>query len=93
MGQFSHIYRTARWKKVRTYVIGRAHGLCEGCKRRGVMRPGREVDHIEELTEENCTVDAIVYNPKNLQLLCTDCHNEKHDRSIGIQRFLSPPGG
>ena len=93
MGQFAEVYRTARWKKVRAHVFSRASGMCELCRRRGVKRPGKEVDHIIELTADNVTNEAVVFNPKNLQLLCTDCHNEKHDRSIGLQRFLSPPGG
>jgi hypothetical protein len=23
--------------------------------------------------------------------LCSDCHNDEHDRSTGLQKFLTPP--
>lgn len=66
-------------------------GLCRKCKESGQIRAGREVDHIIELTDENKHEWNIAYNPENLQYLCTDCHNHKHERSNGLQNFLSPP--
>ncbi|QMV43732.1 HNH endonuclease [Cohnella cholangitidis] len=91
MARHPEIYADPEWKKVRRFVIVRANGLCEGCQRKGVVKSGREVDHIVELTDENKHDWNIAYNPDNLQLLCPDCHNQKHDRSIGLQSFLSPP--
>lgn len=92
MARFAEIYDTAEWERVRQYVIIRANGLCERCKVRGIIKPGKEVDHIIEITEDNKDDWNIIYNPKNLQYLCSDCHNEKHGRSIGLQKFLIPPG-
>jgi 5-methylcytosine-specific restriction endonuclease McrA len=90
MARFPEVYRKKAWKKVRKTVIRRANGLCEKCYPKEMKR-GIEVDHVIELTEENKDKWEIAYNPDNLQLLCTDCHNHKHDRSIGLQNFITPP--
>lgn len=92
MARFPEIYASPEWERSRQYVIARANGLCECCKEKGRIKPGKEVDHIEELTEENKDDWYVAYNPDNLQYLCSDCHNNKHDRSIGLQKFLTPPG-
>jgi 5-methylcytosine-specific restriction endonuclease McrA len=90
MARHSEIYKDPQWEKVRQYVIARANGLCEMCKAKGIIKPGREVDHIVELTDGNKRDWDVAYNPDNLQLLCGDCHNDKHDRSIGLQKFIAP---
>lgn len=91
MARHPEIYATTEWRKVRLFVIARANGLCEECKKRGKIEKGKEVDHIEELTDENKHLWEIAYNPENLQYLCAPCHNNKHSRSIGLQQFLTPP--
>lgn len=91
MARHAEIYQTSEWKKVRKFVIIRANGLCEECFAKDIIKKGKEVDHIEELTDENKSNWDIAYNPINLKLLCTDCHNHKHDRSIGLQNFITPP--
>lgn len=92
MARHSEVYRKPEWKKVRKEVIRRANGLCEDCKARNKIKTGKEVHHIIELTDENKHDWNIAYNPANLRLLCSDCHNDRHDRSIGLQKFLIPPG-
>ena len=92
MAKHPEIYAHPDWEKARRYVIARANGMCESCKEKGVYKQGKEVDHIIELTDENKTDWNIAYNPDNLQYLCSDCHNNKHERSIGLQKFLTPPG-
>ena len=92
MARHPEVYADPEWEKSRQYVIVRANGLCELCKEKEKYKPGKEVDHIIELTDENKTDWNIAYNPENLQSLCTDCHNDKHFRSIGLQNFLTPPG-
>ena len=93
MARHPEIYKTAEWESVRQFIIVRANGLCENCKSRGIVKPGKEVDHIVELTGDNKHDWSIAYNPDNLQYLCTDCHNHKSRRSIGLQDFITPPGG
>jgi len=93
MARFPDVYASREWKQVRRYIISRAYGLCERCKRNGKVRAGKEVHHKIALTEENKTDWSIAFNPSNLELLCSDCHNDTHDRSIGLQAFTTPPGG
>jgi 5-methylcytosine-specific restriction endonuclease McrA len=91
MARHPEIYAAPEWEPARQFVISRANGLCEHCTKRGKVKAGKEVDHIIELTNGNKHLWEIAYNPENLQLLCSDCHNQKHDRSIGLQKFLTPP--
>lgn len=90
MARFPQVYKTAEWKRAREICILRANGLCEECTRQGRIEPGREVDHIIELTEENWQDWNIAYNPDNLQYLCAMCHNIKHDRATGLHEFVKP---
>ena len=90
MARHKEIYQTQEWKRLRRYILARDQGLCQECKRRGRIRAGQEVHHIIELTEENKHDRAIAYNPENLETLCSDCHNAKHDRDIGLKIFIEP---
>lgn len=90
MARFPQVYRTTEWERVRQYVIQRAHGLCEECLRQGRIEVGTDVDHIQPLDESNWQDWNIAYNPDNLQLLCRQCHAEKHKRDSGLSRFVEP---
>jgi len=92
MARHSEIYKTKEWQQVRAFVISRAHGLCERCKAKGKITKGKEVHHKVHLTDTNKNDWDIAYNPSNLVYLCSSCHNEEHDRSIGLQGFIVPPG-
>ncbi|RED54786.1 HNH endonuclease [Cohnella lupini] len=91
MARHPEIYAAPEWERARQYVILQDNGLCRICKALGKVKSGKEVDHIIELTNENKHDWNIAYNPDNLQYLCTDCHNNKHERSIGLQNFIVPP--
>lgn len=67
MARHPDVYNTSEWKKVRRVVIVRANGLCEQCKAKGIIKPGKEVDHIIELTDKNKKNWNIAYNLDNLQ--------------------------
>jgi len=90
MARHPEVYKNKQWPKSRAYVIARANGLCELCRPKGIIKAGREVDHIVELTDSNKHDWNIAYNPANLQYLCSDCHNHKSGRSIGLQNFVNP---
>lgn len=66
-------YVSARWKRVRAYVIARDRGLCQECKRQGRLTEGQEVDHIQKAEE----YAELFYKVENLQLLCKSCHSKK----------------
>lgn len=90
MAKFPEVYKHPEWKKCRRVVIVRSNGLCERCKIKNKIAKGKEVHHIIWLTEDNKDDWNIAYNPNNLINLCTDCHNEEHDRSNGLQKFMEP---
>lgn len=92
MARHSEIYKDAEWERVRQFVIVRANGLCERCKRKGITKPGKIVHHSKWLTDKNKDDWDIAFNPVNLEYVCNDCHEDEHDRSIGLQKFLTPPG-
>lgn len=94
MARHGEIYKTKEWKKVRQYVIARSNGLCERCKKRGKIVPGKIVHHIRWLTYDNKNDWNIAYSPSNLEYICNDCHESVHGRASdsGLQNFLIPPG-
>ena len=73
--KLERFYKSDRWHTARNIVITRANGLCERCG-----KVGTEVHHIIRLTPDNVDDVSISANPKNLILLCKDCHNKEHGR-------------
>ena len=82
--RYQKFYNSPEWKALRNYKFGMADGLCENCKKKGIVRAGREVHHIipiEEDYSKRLDVD-------NLILLCPSCHQEAHNRDSQLQKFL-----
>ena len=84
----SSFYKSDAWEKFRRIVInermddeGAVH--CAMCGKALLKKRDIQVDHIKELTDDNYTDTSISLNPENVQLLCIDCHNKKHDRFQG----------
>ena len=73
-------YNSKRWRSLRNYYI-QSHALCEQCKREGVITGAQMVDHIKSITNGGSPVDQ-----KNLQSLCTSCHNKKSGRESAEKR-------
>ena len=71
-------YKGNKWKKVRAFVWQRDKGLCQRCLRKGIIKAGDTVHHIEHLTPENITDESIALNPENLETLCRECHAQVH---------------
>ena len=70
-------YNSKHWKNVRIQYIMR-HPLCECC----LKEFSREVHHKIHLTPENVKDDKIAFGADNLEALCTECHNNKHNRFV-----------
>lgn len=62
------IYKTERWKAVRTMAKRRDGWQCVQCGARGRL----EVDHIKALRDGGAPYDL-----DNLQTLCPSCHTRK----------------
>ena len=59
------------WQKLRERIMVRDHGLCQPCKRRGLVTLARAVDHI--VGKDQGGDDS----PANLQAICDPCHKAK----------------
>lgn len=71
----SRFYTSKKWLKLRDEYRTEKKMRCEIC---GKFITGKSiVDHIEEITPFNKDNTDITLNPKNLQLLCIECHNTK----------------
>lgn len=82
--KYNSFYQSADWKELRESRFAFADGLCELCRKKGIVRAGREVHHrvsIQEDWSKRLDFD-------NLILLCPDCHNFMHERISPLQKFL-----
>lgn len=84
-------YKSDKWEKFRKVVIAERadkEGLvhCAMCGKALLKPRDIQVDHIQELNDANYTDANISLNPDNVQLLCIQCHNKKHERFQGWQK-------
>ena len=83
--KYAEFYNSSEWRILRNQKFYDANGLCELCKKNGIIRQGKEVHHkipIEEDWNKRFDYD-------NLILLCPDCHNAQHERISPLQEFLN----
>ncbi len=85
-------YKSQAWKDCRNAYAARVHHLCENCLARGIYKPGEIVHHIEHITPENISNPEITLNFNNLELVCRDCHAEKHKAKKIFRYEISPDG-
>ena len=64
-------YKSNQWRKIRLIKL-RINPLCEQCEAKGIVREGKEIDHIKRLKEGGEPFDL-----ENLQTLCKSCHAKK----------------
>ena len=62
----------ARWRQLRRWWLN-AHPLCEECRKEKKLVAATIVDHITPHRGDQ----TLLYDPANLQSLCTICHNRK----------------
>ena len=83
--KYAEFYNSAEWKKLRNQKFYDADGLCELCRKNGIIREGKEVHHIIEISQDwSKRLDF-----DNLILLCPEHHNLMHERISPLQKFLS----
>ena len=82
--KFSQFYNSSEWKILRNQKFYNADGLCEICKKKKIIKQGKEVHHIIPIEKD--WSKRLDYD--NLILLCNDCHNEQHLRISPLQKFL-----
>ena len=71
-------YTSPAWKRCARSYRRSVGGLCERCRKRGLIVPAEEVHHKIRLTPENINRPEVALNWQNLIALCKDCHMEMH---------------
>lgn len=73
-------YLSKAWKQLRQAALERDNYECQHCKEQGKVTTKAnailEVDHIKEIEHR----PDLARDLDNLQTLCKDCHNKKHNR-------------
>lgn len=62
------------WRRTVERIKARDEGLCQQCKREGLLRIGHECDHIVPLSQGGTDADT------NLEMICTTHHRAKTAR-------------
>ena len=82
--RYQQFYNSPEWRDLRNDKFAMAEGLCELCRKKGIVRACREIHHIVPI--------EIDYSKRldyaNLIALCPDCHNLMHERISPLQKFL-----
>ena len=76
-------YSSKAWQDCRNAYAKKAHHLCENCLKSGIYKPGEIVHHRIEIDPININHPEITLNHNNLELLCRECHQMKHDHVSG----------
>lgn len=83
--RYASFYNSKEWHELRMAKWVSANGLCEMCRKEGVIREGKEVHHIIEISQDwSKRLDF-----DNLILLCPEHHNLMHERISPLQKFLN----
>lgn len=71
-------YKSKPWQRSSGDYKASVNGLCESCKRKGLIVPGEIVHHKIKLTPQNIDDPAVTLAWSNLELLCRKCHAKAH---------------
>lgn len=82
--KFGVFYASKAWQDLRNRKFYDADGLCEMCRKDGVIREGKEVHHIVPIEDD--WTKRLDYD--NLILLCPTHHNEVHERQSEFGKFM-----
>ena len=75
----SKLYQSRKWRRFRKWFF-QHYPLCAECLRNGVVKEGRDVDHIQPIR-----LGGEIYDLDNLQTLCKSGHNRKSGREAHIK--------
>ena len=71
-------YKSKAWQNCREGYAKKCGYLCESCVRQGLHVRGEIVHHKVPLTPENISDASVALNWDNLELVCRDCHAQRH---------------
>jgi len=73
-----HLYASKAWRECRTSYIASVYNLCETCKKKGVVKPGKILHHLVYLSPENIDDPNVSLNHDLLRYDCQECHTREH---------------
>lgn len=71
-------YGSQAWKDCREAYTKSVGGLCELCKKEGMITPAEVVHHKKHITPKNVSDPKVTLSWSNLQALCRRHHEEVH---------------
>ena len=91
---YQRLLNSKRWQEVKRIVWRRTNGLCEECKRQGIVRAGVDCHHIVpvETATTPQEMERLCFDVNNVRLLCIACHSAIHKgmgkgtRKLAIER-------
>lgn len=83
--KFDKFYQSKEWQLLRNQKWVASDGLCEMCRAKGIIKSAKEIHHVVPIDVD--WSKRLEY--ENLIALCSDCHNEQHERISPLQKFLS----
>ena len=74
------IYSSERWRKLRAWKFA-CNPVCEECDKAGLATPTEDIHHIISFMSVTDPVVRLrlAYDFDNLQSLCKECHQKKHN--------------
>ncbi len=87
MNEIKQFYSSVAWQRCREAYKRSVGGLCEECMKYGKISPATEVHHIRKLTKKTIHDPEITLSFKNLQALCSSCHEAKHKKIHENRRY------
>ena len=80
--RYQKLLNSKRWAEVKRIVWQRAGGLCERCRREGLIRAGVDCHHKVPVESANPddpqAMERLAYDVGNIELLCIPCHIKTH---------------
>ena len=91
---YQRLLNSKRWQEVKRIVWQRTNGLCEECKRQGIVRAGVDCHHIVpvETATTPQEMERLCFDVNNVRLLCIACHSAIHKgmgkgtRKLAVER-------
>lgn len=83
--QADDLLKTSRWRKTRADIIRRDGGVCQRCKKNGILAfKGLQVHHIVKRTQDM----SLAFEHSNLVTVCRECHEIVELMTVEQQRAL-----
>lgn len=78
--RYQRLLNSREWQDTKRIVWQRAGGLCEECKSKGYIVPGKDCHHIHPISASmsDAEMRRLCFDARNIRLLCVPCHVAVH---------------